>query len=102
FLSLFSFILPPPPRSTLFPYTTLFRSSAPRCKPSVVRHGVQSRRAQVETARPENQPRPFRIASARGCRRLRGRGRLAPGQPSVRSEERRVGKEWRSRRVACR
>src|SRR5690606_42123951 len=26
FVSLFSSLLPPPPRSTLFPYTTLFRS----------------------------------------------------------------------------
>src|SRR5206468_10426889 len=33
--SFFCFVLRPPPRSTLFPYTTLFRSPAspPRCTP---------------------------------------------------------------------
>src|SRR5438132_2529702 len=30
-LSLFFLMIPRPPRSTLFPYTTLFRSSTPRC-----------------------------------------------------------------------
>src|SRR5207248_11413120 len=39
FFSFFFLILPPPPRSTLFPYTTLFRShrkGAPKC-PAVTR-----------------------------------------------------------------
>src|SRR3712207_7499693 len=31
-----------PPRSTLFPYTTLFRSNGPRlCEPTLVLHGLR-------------------------------------------------------------
>src|SRR5437773_5771461 len=40
FPSLFSLLIPPPPTSTLFPYTTLFRSghAAPRRRGRVVEH----------------------------------------------------------------
>src|SRR5207249_8251141 len=36
-LSVFSLILPPPPRSSLFPYTTLFRSLVAACTPITTR-----------------------------------------------------------------
>src|SRR5205807_5344006 len=47
-LSVFFLLLRPPPRSTLFPYTTLFRSSLqPQCEsiivPDALRGGVRAR-----------------------------------------------------------
>src|SRR5690625_6520653 len=44
-LSLFPSITPPPPRSTLFPYTTLFRSQGKhRCRTSAQQCPAQSER----------------------------------------------------------
>src|SRR5438034_7244402 len=101
----FFFLIRRPPRSTLFPYTTLFRSvtvlrgGAPRAWSSAVggrasrrrdrRHLARSQRAQPEARRGtaprvpvRRRPRPRRSATvwpgARG-RRARGAGRPAPG-----------------------
>src|SRR5438874_7313216 len=38
----FFLLIRPPPRSTLFPYTTLFRSSNPGPNPVIVRGGPES------------------------------------------------------------
>src|SRR5690348_18331148 len=65
-----------PPRSTLFPYTTLFRSGAERCA-----------RAAVDDHSPSSQPEHL------GNRKLQGNA-----IEEHRSEERRVGKECRARR----
>src|SRR2546430_5578718 len=54
-----------PPRSTLFPYTTLFRSSAPPCPPPAGA-GRTARRRRVRTPPP---------AAAPGSCPARGRGR---------------------------
>src|SRR5207249_11912763 len=60
FLLLFSTSLPPPPRSPLFPYTTLFRSH----------HGVPPPR--VSSGRRDGRPR--RRRAARNARGRRGQG----------------------------
>src|SRR2546422_3364840 len=60
-----------PPRSTLFPYTTLFRSLAARCRPVPAEPPVRSPRA---------------IGAAAAQDRRRQRDRLAPASAS-RSEE---------------
>src|SRR2546422_9155013 len=95
-----------PPRSTLFPYTTLFRSKLDRV-------------ASVVVAWPETLVAPeyaaaldALLAEARDARRIvlswnpgalgdflerHARRALVIGTPPVRSEERRVGKECRSR-----
>src|SRR5437773_8779622 len=44
FLSFFFLMLPRPPRSTLFPYTTLFRSRQGQCSGQSCRHVVSSSR----------------------------------------------------------
>src|SRR5256885_13976967 len=66
-----------PPRSTLFPYTTLFRSLSPRPH----RHVLHKRPQHAARHRPPRRPMP------RSARRT----------TTTRSEERRVGKECRSR-----
>src|SRR2546422_4834767 len=66
-----------PPRSTLFPYTTLFRSPPPRDRPRV--RAGRGRRSQPlpgrhrrrDRARPRNRARE---------RRLRGRGERGGGE----------------------
>src|SRR5437773_11264304 len=89
-------MLPPPPRSTLFPYTTLFRSAALDGRARARRRHLLWRR----------QHAPRSVAAPVGPP-ARGRGHLPPDprarrlvlgdQPRRhRSEERRVGKEWRS------
>src|SRR5688572_32588886 len=40
-------LIRPPPRSTLFPYTTLFRSSARRYQPAARRPGHRAQRSQT-------------------------------------------------------
>src|SRR2546426_12204142 len=85
-----------PPRSTLFPYTTLFRSVRPLHQDRRVREG-----------RPETEPREADVSLVADApvhgrpydgeeRPERDGGEAAPG-PDDRSEERRVGKECRSR-----
>src|SRR3712207_7081725 len=67
-----------PPRSTLFPYTTLFRSDPP---PRVRRH---RRGAPAQGARGAARAHPARQLAAR----VGGAGpRLASAQPLARSEE---------------
>src|SRR5687768_18226384 len=69
-----------PPRSTLFPYTTLFRSRRGRCRP---------RAAHVGPDPPPPPPRPGPPTGTRPpCRPPRGRGRRRGGAgPPPRSEE---------------
>src|SRR2546430_10575972 len=62
-----------PPRSTLFPYTTLFRSAPPR-----------SRRARLGEAPLDGRGREAGRAALRGA--ARGR-RAGPARPAARSEE---------------
>src|SRR5438309_5646673 len=54
FLLFFLLLLHPPPRSTLFPYTTLFRSHRTDQKesgqPAPYRHGLESRRTRSNGA----------------------------------------------------
>src|SRR5438552_10562158 len=66
-IRLFFTLIRPPPRSTLFPYTTLFRSRTARHRPA---------------------PRPLRRAH-RDARRVRRAHRIGPARPGApsRSEE---------------
>src|SRR5690349_23581382 len=63
-------MLRPPPRSTLFPYTTLFRSSAPALNETLTRLGPFS-----EATRPalrslgDSSDKGLRVASENGPRR---------------------------------
>src|SRR5690606_39370830 len=61
-LSVFSSIMPLPPRSTLFPYTTLFRSRR-RC--GRARRGRSRRRAGAPAAHPPPPDTPARVGTAR-------------------------------------
>src|SRR2546430_9954232 len=81
----------PPPRSTLFPYTTLFRSSAafPRIRPAtrksafdeVYQHSREMRTLELRVIAGF---RDFRRGHAKGaCRSLR----IAPVEINARSEE---------------
>src|SRR5687768_18414677 len=86
-LFLFFLMIRRPPRSTLFPYTTLFRSDHDRRRAGAI--GPPG--AVPELDRERQVPPPLRNAideAGEGCH-----------GPSVeqRSEERRVGKEWRNR-----
>src|SRR5690625_7650024 len=99
--------MPPPPRSTLFPYTTLFRSAgAARTAVVAFVRGVTG--PLVATAGPPPRGGGFggsaRASRTRARRRKDGRrrpctwGRIGgragcAGGNGVRSEERRVGKE---------
>src|SRR5205807_8009445 len=97
----FLFILPPPLRSTLFPYTTLFRSETPWDEyprtPSS-KWSVRDAPARVLASGVGKVPREGRCS-----RKARQAGALADLcyklsiLSSLRSEERRVGKECRSR-----
>src|SRR2546427_779913 len=85
----FFLMIPPPPRSTLFPYTTLFRStSSPTAGPITVQSqdsfGNPSNPSSTETvALTSSSPDSPKFSLTSGG--------------SARSEERRVGKECRSR-----
>src|SRR5690554_8216437 len=90
----------PPPRSTLFPYTTLFRSYV--FYRFVVEtnnrghgRGLQFAGFLHSHGALSNQ---FKSVLKRQGARSNQRGKLPQGMPSCRSEERRVGKECRSRR----
>src|SRR5437773_12322305 len=78
-VSFFFFMLRPPPRSTLFPYTTLFRSE----RRPALRLDRARRASRTAYAVPHLHPAGL----------LAGVDRGQPG----RSEERRVGKECRVR-----
>src|SRR5438034_10334187 len=79
----------PPPRSTLFPYTTLFRSklATPKKSGHLASSGQGKGRSQTHQRDQDRHP------TARGHRDC-GQG----GQCRCRSEERRVGKEITRRR----
>src|SRR5256885_2134932 len=78
-----------PPRSTLFPYTTLFRSAPPRCchqgAPPGARHGARGRAVprrdrDRRRPRPPTHPAALRFGRGRGLPLLRHavrRGRVA-------------------------
>src|SRR5207247_9344390 len=70
-----------PPRSTLFPYTTLFRSSQ-GCRGSAARH----RRDRAAAPRRARGPAPRRPRAVRGSRR-RGAHRRGRAPSRRRSEE---------------
>ena len=62
-----------PPRSTLFPYTTLFRSAARRPRPH---RALQPKRA--PQPQPRRDARPWRRGTGDGCAGARALGSLAP------------------------
>src|SRR3712207_7191571 len=71
-----------PPRSTLFPYTTLFRSRARRVRRRVGHGGGDGTGARDE---------PVRVRQDAGVRRVRGRGagadrQLVDGEPAEEGE----------------
>src|SRR5204862_8330109 len=84
---LFSSLLPPPPPSTLFPYTTLFRSSAPPVRTAVPEWGLWplATRGEARVSRPPrhsgqgqwlpDRDRGDRKRPVARARRPRGRGR---------------------------
>src|SRR3712207_7701647 len=80
FICFFFLMIRRPPRSTLFPYTTLFRSLLPAREPAatgILPHG-------------ERPPRTPRRSTRRGARRAGSRARAAAGVPPrrrPRSEE---------------
>src|SRR5207249_11199854 len=81
----------PPPASTLFPYTTLFRSEGPRFVLGEGRADVSAIHRIPEPIRRGAKSDPDDDAAQSPFAEL-GRRRVA-----VRSEERRVGKECRAR-----
>src|SRR5207249_11644629 len=96
----FCFLLLPPPMSTLFPYTTLFRS----LEEAATRHGgfhvvfvcTFSLDEPVETVAEVARRLPEVTFSFTGDPYYAPRG-FAMSLPPNRSEERRVGKECRTR-----
>src|SRR5688500_19543007 len=69
-----SLIIPPPPTSPLFPYTTLFRSlRRGRAKRSSRRARSVHERDPVESRRAPREPHPGPRAPRRGCAQLRSR-----------------------------
>src|SRR3712207_9275564 len=101
-ISIFFLMIRRPPRSTLFPYTTLFRSAGdeganergPRDPPRPVEHGpAGDKRSVAEGRRPEaHRDEVGQVTSER-----LGEGVEDEDRRPKRSEERRVGKECRSR-----
>src|SRR2546425_13088625 len=95
--SFFFLMIRRPPRSTLFPYTTLFRSIAERLiaegKPvGILTRGYRGGRPAGERGKLESDE------AAMLRERLRRKARFGIGADRYRrSEERRVGKEGRSR-----
>src|SRR5256885_16427569 len=95
-----------PPRSTLFPYTTLFRSLTPR--QAHLPHKPSGRVKWKIAAKPkrsrDQHPLSKAYGGGRGARCVSGevahpgaRGYSGTGTTFERSEESRVGKECRSR-----
>src|SRR5207249_8395570 len=78
-LHIFSLLLPPPPRSTLFPYTTLFRSTDQR-RPAWHRHrrrrhlgGARAQRRRDPAARRSRHPHlAGRRQAGRVCKKNSG------------------------------
>src|SRR2546427_11711877 len=112
FFFFFFLMIRRPPRSTLFPYTTLFRSAhdiARAMMDGFNRHyrlfRAESARAKhrFETAdwlgqqRAQRERIEFYDLRVRECVRRLEKEFAAGAQPMPRSEERRVGKECRSR-----
>src|SRR5690349_22530993 len=62
-----------PPRSTLFPYTTLFRSLGPRGDPRAVRAALPPRCAPATSRAPASRARCSSGAPAAPCRANRAR-----------------------------
>src|SRR5205823_13412227 len=93
----FLLLLPPPPLSTLFPYTTLFRSAAVPVRgpaPALSAAGRLHRRRREAPGYSAGARHQIRAACER---RRRAVDRCARADPR-RSEERRVGKECGCRR----
>src|SRR3989449_8941505 len=90
-----------PPRSTLFPYTTLFRSLVPAALGGVIAKETNARtidcKVVVEGANEPTTPTADRILEERGIAVIPDFLANAGGVTVSRSEERRVGKECRSR-----
>src|SRR5689334_23748153 len=63
----------PPPRSTLFPYTTLFRSLRARAQ------GAHARTGRAEDERAPGVPDPARRSRSHCAEARRGFGRVRPG-----------------------
>src|SRR2546430_15721183 len=89
-----------PPRSTLFPYTTLFRSFA--VANALLVHSKKAEPRQLRQTPKDNAGRVRRVGRrfdrvATQPTRDKNYRQLAPGVARFRSEERRVGKECRSR-----
>src|SRR5947207_15604552 len=95
-------MLPRPPSSTLFPYTTLFRSTAvfPTNKQNEPTLAVSPTDADVliAGANDEQEQPPCGPGRVRGADALPNDCAFFPGVGTSRSEERRVGKECRCRR----
>src|SRR5687767_15892848 len=88
-------MLPRPPRSTLFPYTTLFRSEGEDGLPPLPAPGPG---AAYVFSRAGGELEQVAKLQAEFAQPGAGFGSsVAVSQGWIRSEERRVGKEWRSR-----
>src|SRR2546430_17612433 len=88
-----------PPRSTLFPYTTLFRSFRAACGTSFAVPAVARCAADVLAAYPDSSANLVRALVAASAREPTGAQTIndITTRRRLRSEERRVGKECRSR-----
>src|SRR2546425_13040638 len=91
-----------PPRSTLFPYTTLFRSSVITGRgpegydeEQVPVFAIEARDDGVHVQTPPTMPR--KLIKHMPSHLLEEHAKVTGASPRVRSEERRVGKECRSR-----
>src|SRR2546422_11642338 len=94
-----------PPRSTLFPYTTLFRSPTPQLSLEALRVVEAAGADLIEVGVPFSDPLADGPTIQRSTQTALDRGMTVPrvlelierAALKVRSEERRVGKECRSR-----
>src|SRR3712207_9552420 len=75
-----------PPRSTLFPYTTLFRSRATHAAP--LRRELRTAHRAAGSAAPARAPAPARPAAADHRTIARDNGRLAPATEPTRAVRR--------------
>src|SRR5689334_25088948 len=87
-ISFFFLMIRPPPRSTLFPYTTLFRSS-------------RTHRGRHSTTQ-ANLPRPVGRGRLALSRTVCGRGRLRPGAPPLRRSEEHTSELQSQFHLVCR
>src|SRR2546430_16045242 len=89
-----------PPRSTLFPYTTLFRSKYVLKFGCPSHPGISSMPEEKPSPEPEGPPVPAKAERAERGGKKKDEEKeepKGPRGPKKRSEERRVGKECRSR-----